>query len=136
MAKQLELADDGRVIIRTSAQEWVLRRPNLREFREIVELAEAADKQVTDALAAFVNPDGTPDIAAQINAVGALQVGTAETPPLFGALVRTYVSMLSDEEPMDVDDLPSWALTGAVSGRLISHWRSVPLDLGPGGGDQ
>lgn len=135
MTKQLELADDGRVIIRTQTQEWVLRRPNLREFREIVELAEAADRVMAETLAGCVKDDGTPDIEAQIQAVGDLQVGTADRPALFGDLIRTYVSMLSDEEPMDVDDLPSWAVTGRVSGRLIAHWRAVPLDLGGSGPD-
>lgn len=133
--KQLELADDGRVIIRNRTSEWILGRPTLGEYRTIVERAEAADRFYAAEIAAIVDGDGKADVDAQVRRAGELQLGTADSPPLYGALVCGFIEILGDGDPPDVDDLPSWAVSGRAVGRMIAHWRAVPLDLGPSGED-
>jgi hypothetical protein len=125
VAKQLELCDDGRVIIRTRTQEWILERPTLGEYRVAVEEAEAIDASWVAALDAIEDP------AEKIRHAAALQMGTAEQPPIYGALIRDWIGRWAEGEPPDVDDLPSWAVTGKAVTRMIAHWRAVPLDLGP-----
>lgn len=127
--KQLELADDGRVIIRTRADEWILERPTLGEFRKLVEAAGAADEKYNAALAAI--PADHPNRAdEQTKVAEALQFGDEA---LYGQLVRGFVAMLCTKDPPDVEDLPSWAVSGRAAARMLAHWRAVPLDLGPDG---
>lgn len=127
MAKQLELKDDGRVVIRTRTDEWVLERPTLGEYRKLLEMAEAADAKLRDAVAAV--PEDFPKRAEeQIRISEALQFGPES---LYGTLVREFVLLLGEKEPPDIDDLPAWAVSGRASARMLAHWRSVPLDLGP-----
>lgn len=123
--KQLELADDGRVIIRTDGGEWVLRRPTLGEYRRLVELAGAADEKLRVAV------EATEDVNAQVQISAALQYGAEGQPALYGAVIRAYIEMLAEGEPPDIDDLPSWAVSSRAAARMIGHWRAVPLDLGP-----
>lgn len=127
--KQLELADDGRVIIRNRADEWILERPTLGEYRKLVELAGVADEKYAAAVAAV--PADHPDRAGEQTKVAeALQFGPDA---LYGQLVRGFVELLSSKEPPDVDDLPAWAVSGRAAARMLAHWRAVPLDLGPDG---
>lgn len=125
--KQLVLADDGRVIIRTRTDEWILERPTLGELRKLVELAGSADERFAEAVNAV--PEDAPDRAAKQVAVSeALQFGPDA---LYGQLVREFVTMLCEKDPPDIDDLPAWAVSGRAASRMLAHWRSVPLDLGP-----
>lgn len=129
--KQLELHDDGRIVIRNRSSEWILERPTLGEYRRLVEVAEAADATFRKALDAI--PEGPEHDEQQVKASYDLQFGTGKKPPLYGAVVKAFIETLAPGEAPDVDDLPSWAASGRSVTRMITHWRSVPLDLGPDG---
>lgn len=128
MTKQLELADDGRVIIRTSTQEWILRRPTLGEYRKLMELTQTADDRLREAVLAV--PEGEDQAAEQLRISGDLQAGVGGV-ALYGGVITAFIELLAEGEPPDVDDLPAWAATSRPVARMIAHWRAVPLDLGP-----
>lgn len=129
MPKQLVLADDGTIIIRTKTQEWILERPTLGEYRKLVELTEATDQVLRSALAEV--PDGPDQAQVRLDLADDFQKGTNGRPALYANLVRSFCEMLAAGDPPDVEDLPSWAVTSRPVARMIAHWRAVPLDLGP-----
>jgi hypothetical protein len=132
--KQLVLADDGRVVVRTKTDEWILERPTLGEYRKLVELTQSADEMLRAALAEV--PEGPDQAQLRLDIADEFQKGSNGRPAIYAQLVVQFVAMLAEGDPPEVDDLPSWAVTSRPVARMIAHWRSVPLDLGPDDGGQ
>lgn len=126
--KALDLLPDGRVAIRDGDREWVLRRPKLREWREIMQDVEGVDAVVT---AAQIPADETPAAAEAAEASTRLLIrGSDEVPPAYAGVLARIVTRLSGAE-VDPLDLPVWATVARPLGLIMAHWREVPLDLGP-----
>lgn len=130
--KQLELRDDGTVVIRAGAEEWVLRRPTLGEYRRLFEMYRDAGKAIRAAVEAVpLLEDGSVNDDERIRIANDMQLGSEAQAPIYAAVLAQYIAALSDQDPPDPSDLPAFTVSSVFLDRIIPHWRAVPLDLGP-----
>lgn len=115
-------APDGTVLLRIGTDEWRLRRPTFREYREAV---EASDKAIKGGSL----PTAKPGEATLTDPIAHSYLTWA--PGRF-AFWRTIVSVLGDRPFPDDDDLPMWLASGDPINDLMGHWLSTP-PAAPGG---
>lgn len=134
--KALDLRPDGTVVIRDGSREWVLRRPTIGEWRDLVEATEAVDDE-RNRIAGLIDDQGEPvAVAERLRQINRLLLGTkaTETEP---ARAPAYARAMSETlavlggYAIAPEDLPSWCSQSDALTAIIGHWRAVPLDLSP-----
>src|SRR5262245_7473566 len=88
-----ELRSDGAAVLRFGGRTYTLRRPCIREWRELLEMAESADQQLTLA-----------ERPTQI---------LFASPPAYAAIMARAIELLAGVA-MDPDELPTWCAYGEV----------------------
>lgn len=113
MSERLDLLEDGRIRLAFGDEQHTLRRPTMGEFRE---MRTRLDELVVEARVARADETRGPiDQTDEIT-----------------EWVLTACKLLSDSggPTMLTDALPPWFSAPELPGKLIAHWRTVPL--GPG----
>lgn len=134
--KALDLRPDGTVVIRDGVREWVLRRPTIGEWRDLVEQTEAVDARRNEIATAVDDQGVELPIARRLDMINRLLLGTRATeveparPPAYAQAMSQTIAVL-DGADVDPIDLPSWCSQSDALTAIIGHWRAVPLDLSP-----
>lgn len=105
-ADVLTLREDGTVLAVIKGEDYVLRRPNIGEFRKIRELLNLEEEEKTDDKGdqLLKNIDRNFD------------------------WVNEVITMLSDKQPsFTKDEAPLWLANGGLGNDFVTHWLSVPL---------
>lgn len=134
-------ADDGTAVVHLISRDVTLRRPTLRQYRELRETLEAAQEKAqpqADALsvaAIALNNTPTDDRTSEATLAFAAQVRyDTITVRNLGEEIRVMWLMdvmrtLSDAVVSE-DELPPEVLDGPWPSELIDHWRSRPTRPG------
>lgn len=125
---KLDLRDDG-----TALASWTdadgnqrnatIRRPLVREWRDLQKRAEDADAVISAAQAAAQVPDR------------ATESGTTVEQLLWDEMVYGHVfvailEQLAGQSDLDPSDMPLWTCEPMTIKKIVAHWRSVPLHRG------
>jgi len=111
-----ELKADGTAVFHFDDITRTLKRPTLRQYRELVEsLGAMRDKLIAASDAAN---------GEEVNVPVALQFDE-----LLGWLGQVCET-LSGESLPDEDLLPPWVLSPQIAGDLVTHWSTIPSHRG------
>lgn len=136
MPDSFDLNSDGTVSISLeTGEKWTLRRPKLREYRELVENLARRRKNYRQDLADAEKAlqarmeNAAPDEDIDVNEEADSMAG--KSIDLMMEWVNDVLVMLGNPStPMTDDNAPVWVISGNISTSLFSHWQSVPQARG------
>lgn len=133
----IELLKSGKVRLRwegvSGPVEVMLRVPNLREQADIFDAYTTAYQNLSDksaALEAEIEPD-TDDVRVKTARNVSKSVEAKTQTDSQTAWVTAQIIEMLGGVTVEVDDLPIWASAADIVARLLSHWRTFPLDFLP-----
>jgi hypothetical protein len=115
--------EDGRVRLRFDATEIMLRRPKLKEYRQLKASASEANGRI-QRLKVGQDEHGTDRLVNEHDE-------PTEVDEIVTPLIREVVEVLGDHPLPGDEDLPPWlVVSGDPVSQMLIHWRSVPLGRG------
>jgi hypothetical protein len=109
----LQLNPDGTVTLSLDDGTWLIRRPKLRQFRELVESLARLRKTLNDEIAEAEET----------------KVDVPVTRPdelMLGWLNEVLATLGPVDAQLTDDNADAWMTTSGVSTDLITHWRTRP----------
>lgn len=119
--RALDLLPDGTFAVRDGQREWRTRRPNIGEWRTIVEAIQTVDARANEI-------EAIADEAQRVRERGDFLYGVGDVLPPYLTVMAQILSTLGDG-PVEPSSLPVWCASGRPFPQILGHWRAVPLDL-------